>query len=123
MSRFRKFLGDLEIKIKTKDKEGKEIEEKFTIKPTMEDRLNLLEKAQIKDIKEKMMGTAGVLANILKRNKQADESDEEITEFADRYCVEIMQQMSIAFGWTTEEQIKKQVDIELKKQGLEGSQI
>jgi hypothetical protein len=123
MSRFKKFLGDLEIKVKSKDKEGKEIEERFVIKPTMEDRLELMEKFQIKDIKEKYKNTCVVLVNIFKKSKQGDETDEEIMEFVDRYFLEIIKQITIAFGWTTEEQIQKQVDIELKKQVPEGSPI
>lgn len=123
MSRFKKFLGDLEIKVKSKDKEGKEIEEKFIIKPTMEDRLELMEKFQIRDIKEKYKNTCVVLVNIFKKSKQGDETDEEIGEFVDRYFLEIIKQITIAFGWTTEEQIQKQVDLELKKQVPEGSPI
>jgi hypothetical protein len=123
MSRFRKFLGDLEIKVKSKDKEGKEMEERFIIKPTTEDRLDLMEKFQIKDAREKLKSSSNVLVNIFKNSKEGDETEEEIREFVDRYYLEIIKQITIAFGWTTEEQIQKQVDLELKKQVPEGSPI
>ena len=121
MSRYKKFLGDLEVIIKTKDKEGKEIAEKFVIKPTMEDRLDLFEKSQIKDPKEKMRATSEVFFNIFKRSpREVDETDEDIREFVDRYYLEIMKQVTIAFGWTTEEQIQRQMDAATKKQLSEG---
>ena len=100
MGKFRQYLGKLEVPV------GKE---KLELDVRLSDKQKIMSLGKLES-EEKVAKLTGVFMDILKRS-YPEEPAEEMEAFLTKNLETFLTEISIAFGWTTREQIES----ELKK--------
>jgi len=102
MSRFEKYRGSITINVG---------DEELVIKPTVDDKHKLMKYGRNLDKDDNMKQMFKVLKDIVKKS-YPDDPEEDIDAFLMRFEVQLMEELSIVFGWGTKgdfQKVKKQM--------------
>jgi len=114
MSRFAKYLGDIELKVG---------DEKIIVRPTLRHKQKLLGLHQSgKSLTEADWSTQYALFKEILKTTEPDATDEELEGFLVKHDMDFMMELFVGFGWANPDDIKGirgSVQEELKKRLVE----
>lgn len=97
MSRFEKYRGNITVKVG---------DEELVISPTVDDKHKLMKYGRNLDRDNNMEEMFKVLKDIVKKS-YPDDPEEDIDAFLMRYDMQLMEELSIIFGWGSKEDFQK----------------